>query len=233
MEMYQGYEQQTAHAAVRREHVKIAIWKTVAAATVVLVLGFMIKGGHTGLAWAAEPGSATEAIKGTVDEVLNILADADLKKPERKADRLTKLEKVIGERFDYAEMGMRTLGRHWKELSDPQRQEFIALFQQFLSNTYAGNVDGYSGEQVQYLQERRKGEFAEVQTKVVSSKVQVPLDYRLLKKSNGWYVYDVVIDGVSLVKNFRGQFERIIASSSYDGLFKKLRSKTNPTSPSS
>jgi len=136
------------------------------------------------------------------------------------------LEEVIGKRFDYAEMGKRTLGRHWKKLTEKQQVEFVALFQRFLSNSYSGNVDGYAGEQVKYLKERRKGDFAEVQTKIISKKLRIPLDYRLLKKSNEWRVYDVVIDGVSLVKNFRGQFSRIIKSSSYQGLIQKLRAKT-------
>ena len=88
-------------------------------------------------------------------------------------------------------------------------------------------MDGYSGEQVEYIKERRKGNFAEVQTKVVSPKVQIPLDYRLLIKNDEWRVYDVVIDGVSLMKNYRGQFSRIIKSSNYDGLLEQLRNKAN------
>lgn len=199
---------------------------------VIVVFGLWGLGVTPCLVWSAEPDSATEAVKTTIDEVLKVLGDENLKKPDRKEERLAKLEEIIGKRFDYAEMGKRTLGRHWKEMNNSQQTEFVDLFQEFLSNTYAGNVDGYSGEEVQYLKERRKGDFAEVQTKVVSDKLQVPLDYRLLKKSNGWYVYDVVIDGVSLVKNFRGQFDRIINSSSYEGLFEKLRSKTTSNSPS-
>ncbi len=175
---------------------------------------------------AVEPGSATEAVKSTIEEVFAILSDENLKKPERAKERRALLEEVIGRRFDYTEMGKRTLGRHWKKLTEEQQVEFVALFQRFLSNSYTKNVDGYSGEQVKYLKERRKGDFAEVQTKVISNKLQIPLDYRLLKKSNEWRVYDVVIDGVSLVKNFRGQFSRIIKSSSYQGLIQKLRAKT-------
>ena len=180
-----------------------------------------------GLVGAGEPGSPTEAVKQSINEVLAVLADEELKKPERAAERRAKLEKVIGARFDYEEMGKRTLAAHWKKLDKAQQTEFVALFQQFLSNSYAGNVDGYSGEQVEYVKERLKGNYAEVQTKVVSPKVQVPLDYRLLIKNDEWRVYDVVIDGVSLMKNYRGQFSRIIKSSSYDGLFEQLRKKAN------
>ncbi|MDT7043549.1 ABC transporter substrate-binding protein [Candidatus Nitronereus thalassa] len=176
---------------------------------------------------AVEAGSATEALKETIDRVLLVLGDEQLKKPERVDDRVAALEKIIEKRFDYEEMGKRTLGLEWQKLSPDQQKEFVGLFQKFLSSTYAGNVDGYSGEQVEYLKERRKGDFAEVQTKVSSKKLVVPLDYRLLKNSSTWRVYDVVIDGVSLVKNFRGQFSRIMKANGYEGLVGKLRAKTS------
>ncbi|MDX1411603.1 MAG: ABC transporter substrate-binding protein [Nitrospirales bacterium] len=176
---------------------------------------------------AAEPGPATEAVRQTIDQVLAILKDPDLKSPDREAERRAKLEAVIGQRFDYEEMGKRTLAAHWKKLDSSQQGEFVALFQSFLSNSYAGNIDGYSGQKVEYVKERHKGNFAEVQTKVVSSKGELPLDYRLMNKNGNYRVYDVVIDGVSLVKNYRGQFARIIKTSSYDGLIEKLRTKAD------
>ena len=159
---------------------------------------------------AVEPGSATTAVKKTLDQVLAILGDEQLKAPDRSRDRIAALEKIIGERFDYEEMGKRTLGLEWKKLDRAQQNEFVALFKKFLLNTYAGNVDSYSGEKVEYIKERRRGEFAEVQTKVISKKLEIPIAYRLLKKSNNWWIYDFVIDGISLVKNFRGQFNRIM-----------------------
>jgi phospholipid transport system substrate-binding protein len=124
-------------------------------------------------------------------------------------------------------MAKRTLGARWKKLSSEKQKEFVGLFQRFLTRSYAGNVDGYSGEEVEYLKERLKGDFAEVQTKVVSPKVEIPLDYRLLKKHDKWWVYDVIIDGISLTKNYRGQFSRIIKSSSFEALLEKLRSKND------
>jgi phospholipid transport system substrate-binding protein len=181
---------------------------------------------YQGSVIAVESGSATEAIKETIDQVLVILGDEKFKQPEHIDEGRAALEKVIAQRFDYEEMGKRTLGREWKKLNPGQQKEFIELFQQFLSNTYAGNVDGFTGEQVEYIKERRKGKFAEVQTKVISKKLTIPLDYRLLKNSNSWRVYNVIIDGVSLVKNFRGQFSRIIKGTGFEGLLDKLRSKT-------
>ena len=181
-------------------------------------------------AWGG--GSPTGAVKETVDQVFVVLRDQALKDPARETERRAKLEEIIGKRFDYAEMAKRTLPSQWKGLSAEQQQEFVTLFQQFLANSYVGNVDGYSGEEVEYLKEREKGEFAEVQTKVVSPKVQIPLDYRLLQKNGEWRVYDVVIDGVSLMKNYRGQFSRIINSSSFEALLEKLRSKADLGTPS-
>ncbi len=184
---------------------------------------------HQGSVTAVESGSATEAVKETIDQVLAILGDEKIKKPEHTDERLAALEKVIAKRFDYEEMGKRTLGRTWKKLNAAQQKEFVELFQKFLSNTYAGNVDGYSGERVEYIKDRHKGKFAEVQTKVISEKSEARLDYRLLKNSNSWRVYDVVIEGVSLVKNFRGQFARIIKTTGFEGLLEKLRSKIAKT----
>lgn len=172
-------------------------------------------------------GTPTQAVKETIDEVLAVLGDQGLKDSTRETERREKLEAIIGQRFDYEEMAKRTLAAEWKNISAEKQQEFVALFQRFLSQSYAGNIDGYAGEKVEYLKERLKGDFAEVQTKVVSPKVQIPLDYRLLKKNEKWGVYDVIIDGVSLAKNYRGQFSRIIKSSSFDGLLDKLRSKTD------
>lgn len=179
-----------------------------------------------GGAAAAEP-TPTSSVKSTIDEVLAVLSDKAMKAPEKQTERRAKLEEIIGGRFDYEEMAKRTLPTQWKTLKTEQQKEFVSLFQQFLANSYAGNVDGYSGEQVEYGKERLKGDFAEVQTKVVSPKVQIPLDYRLLKKNGEWRVYDVVIDGVSLMKNYRGQFARIIDSDSFETLLEKLRTKTD------
>lgn len=192
-----------------------------------LMLGLTVFGVSAPL--PAETGSATEAMKGTIDQALKVLEDESLKAPERAQERLEILEGIIAKRFDYKEMGKRTLGKHWQPLSEADRNEFVHLFQRFLSKTYAGNVDGYSGEQVQYLKERRKGDFAEVQTAVTSEKSTLSIYYRMLKSADTWKVYDVVLDGVSLVKNFRSQFGRIIKAESFDGLLERLQTKTART----
>ena len=171
--------------------------------------------------------AATEAMKGTIEEVLRILADKDLKQPAKANERRQLLEKVVGERFDYQEMSRRSLGAPWGNMSDKEKQEFVSLFQTLLVNTYADKVEAYSGEGVQYVNERTEKEYAEVRTKVLTGKTEIPLDYRLLNKGSAWRVYDVVVDGVSLVNNYRGQFSKILRNGSYAELIEQLRKKSD------
>jgi phospholipid transport system substrate-binding protein len=182
------------------------------------------------LAWPAPApagGPATAAVKQTVDEVIRILNDEKMKKPDRLAERRKLLEKIVGDRFSYEEMSKRTLAAHWQKLNEKERAEFVDLFRKLLTNSYADKVEGYSGEQIQYLNERNEGDYAEVRTKATSGKTEIPLDYRLLNKGGDWRVYDVVVDGVSLVNNYRGQFAKIIRTSGYDDLVKQLRDKSD------
>ena len=137
---------------------------------------------------AAPAMTATDAVKGTIDEVLKILADKDLKQPAKADERRQRLEKVVGERFDYSEMSRRSLGAPWNTLTDKDKQEFVNLFRTLLTNTYADRVETYSGEGVQYLNERTEKDYAEVRTKVLSGKTEIPMDYRLLNKNNDWRV---------------------------------------------
>ena len=175
---------------------------------------------------SASAGEATEAMRGTIDEVLRILADKDLKQPAKANERRQLLEKVVGARFDYEEMSRRSLGASWGNLSDKEKQEFVSLFQTLLVNTYADKIESYTGDGVQFLNERNEKEYAEVRTKVLTGKTEIPLDYRLLNKGSGWRVYDVVVDGVSLVNNYRGQFSKILRNGSYADLIDQLRKKS-------
>jgi phospholipid transport system substrate-binding protein len=172
-------------------------------------------------------GPATAAVKQTVDEVIRILNDEKMKKPDKLAERRKLLEKVVGDRFSYDEMSKRTLAAHWQKLNEKDRAEFVDLFRKLLTNSYADKVEGYSGEQIHYINERNEGDYAEVRTKATSGKTEIPLDYRLLNKAGEWRVYDVVVDGVSLVNNYRGQFAKIIRTSGYDDLVKQLREKSD------
>jgi len=179
---------------------------------------------------AAGPGYAgppTDSMKTTIDEVLRIVREKELKQPEKAEERRHLLEKVVAARFDYAEMSRRALGAPWNQLTDQQKQEFVGLFRTLLTNSYADKIETYSGEGVQYLNERTEKEYAEVRTKVLSGKTEIPLDYRLINKADDWRVYDVVVDGVSLVNNYRGQFTKILRASSYSDLVDQLRKKSD------
>lgn len=170
--------------------------------------------------------SPTEVVRSTLTAVFQILGDPKLKDPAKLMLRRRKLEAVIAERFDYAEMSQRALAAHWTPLSMEQRTEFVELFKSFLSDRYAGKIEGYSGENVRYLSERVEGQYAEVRTSLVSSKVDIPMDYRLINKDGRWYAYDIIADGVSLVRNYRSQFDKIIRSKSYEELTVRLGNRT-------
>jgi phospholipid transport system substrate-binding protein len=170
--------------------------------------------------------SPTEAVRGTVNQVIHILDDPALKDPAKLMPRRRMLEEVVATRFDYAEMSKRALAAYWVPLTAAERTEFVEVFKKFLSDRYAEKIEGYSGEQIVYLSERIEGSYAEVRTELRSEKTTIPLDYRLLLKEGRWHAYDIVADGISLVKNYRSQFQKIIRESSYQELVKKLRERT-------
>jgi phospholipid transport system substrate-binding protein len=168
----------------------------------------------------------TEAVRATLTEVFRILEDETLKDPAKLIPRRHMLEEVIASHFDYTEMSKRALAAHWVPLTTSERAEFVELFKSFLSDRYAEKIESYSGEQVAYLSERIEGNYAEVRTELRSNKVAIPMDYRLQGKDGTWHAYDLIVDGVSLVKNYRSQFEKIIRSSSYQELVRRLRERT-------
>ncbi len=169
----------------------------------------------------------TVVVKNTIDEVIQLVTDETLKIPDQASHRRELLEKTIGKNFDFEEMAKRSLAVHWKNRNAREHHEFVILFRALLSKTYAGKIEDYSGETIDYLKERVKDGYAEVQTKVLSVQTENSLDYRLILKGSTWRVYDVVINGVSLVKNYRSQFNRIIHRSSYEDLVTTLREKSS------
>lgn len=169
----------------------------------------------------------TDEVKSTVDGVLKIVTDKDLKKPQNEQKKRKALKTVIGRIFDYGEMAKRSMGVHWKELSPAQQKDFVGLFSTLLENSYAGKIESYNNEKIVYDKEQVEGNYAEVNSRVVTAKRdEFTLDYRLLKEGNRWMVYDVVIEGVSLVSNYRTQFNKIINERGYNELVKKMRTKS-------
>lgn len=175
---------------------------------------------------AAANNGVTDEVKKTVDEVVRIVSDKEMKKNDHK--RRQALKKSISTIFDYNEMAKRSLGKHWNTRSPAERKEFAELFASLLENSYAGKIESYNNEKIVYLKEMIDSDHAEVKSKVVTAKRdEFTLDYRMINQNGKWMVYDVVIEGVSLVSNYRTQFNKIIMSDSYPALVKKLQTKTD------
>ncbi|QOX80155.1 ABC transporter substrate-binding protein [Trichlorobacter lovleyi] len=181
------------------------------------------------LAAATAFATVTDTVKKTVDDVIHIVSDKELKKKSNEQRRRAAIKRSIATIFDSQEMAKRSLGKHWNPRTPAERKQFVDLFATLLENSYAGKIESYNNEKIVYTKETLDGEYAEVKSKVITPKQdEYTLDYRLMKKDNGtWMVYDVVIEGVSLVSNYRTQFNRIISTNGYPELVKKLQAKSN------
>jgi phospholipid transport system substrate-binding protein len=174
-------------------------------------------------AWAGVP---TEKVKETADKIILIVSDPVLKDQAKAAERRELIRKAVDDLCDWEEMSRRSLGRHWAQRSEQEKKEFVSLFGKLLERTYVDKVEGYSGEKVYYTGEKVDGDYAEVDVKIVTNKnTEIPVVYRMRAKGEKWWVYDMVIEGVSLVNNYRTQFSDMLAKSSYEGLVKKLKEK--------
>ncbi|HEX5530366.1 MAG TPA: ABC transporter substrate-binding protein [Methylomirabilota bacterium] len=174
----------------------------------------------------AAAGVPTDQLRGAVDRVLKTLDDPALKGEGKVADRRVAVRKIANEIFDFGEIAKRSMARHWQPLSEAQRNEFVGLFADLLERSYISKIETYGGEKIQYTAERVDGEYATVSTRIITKNgTEVPVDYRMIKRSDRWLVYDVSIEGVSLVSNYRTQFNKIIQTSSYNELVSKLRNK--------
>ena len=173
--------------------------------------------------WA---GAATDQLKGAIDRVVKTLDDPALKGDSRVADRRVAVRKVANDIFDFGEIARRSLARHWQPLTEQQREEFIQLFSDLLERSYISKIEAYGGEKILFIGERVDGDQATVATKIITKNgTEVPIDYRQLKRGDRWLVYDVSIEGVSLVSNYRTQFNRIIQTASYAELVHKMKTR--------
>lgn len=171
--------------------------------------------------------SPTESVKHTINDVLSILGNEELKQPGRSEERRQQIEQVIRQRANYKQMAQRALGTPWMKLSDTERQEFVSLFVALLRDTVANKIDQYYDEQILYLVEQCEGSFAEVRTNLIGPKVDTSLDIRLENRSGNWLVYDVVIDSASIVRSYQTQFSRIIRDTSYAGLVERMKQRAH------
>lgn len=166
-------------------------------------------------------------VKATVDRVLILLKDPILKNAGNEAQRQKRLREAIHSRFDFREMAKRSLGVHWRDRTLQEQEEFVSLFTNLVGRSYYKSLDAYTDEKIDYTKEEMDTRFAIVGTRIVNEKgrLDIPIDYKLIQRDGDWKVYDVVIEDVSMVSNFRSQFNSIIQTSSYAELVRKMRFK--------
>jgi phospholipid transport system substrate-binding protein len=171
-------------------------------------------------------GVPTDQVRSTIDEVLKILNNPHLASQAAKEERRSRLRQVIYPRFDFTEMARRSLGPAWRRISPAEQQEFVRLFTELLAESYINNIESYSGEKILYGREIQEQEYAEVDTTLITKQgEEIPVNYKLHKVDGDWRVYDVIIDNISLVNNYRAQFTRVLAKSSFTELLDRMREK--------
>ena len=171
-------------------------------------------------------GVPTDHLRGQIDLVIKTVEDPGLR--NKAAERRTAVRKIANETFDFQEMSRRALARHWQPRTPAEREEFVKLFADLLERAYVSKIENYGGEKVAYNGDTIEGESALVRTRITTKQgTDVPVDYRMVKRGDRWLVYDVVIEGVSLINNYRTQFNKIIQTSSYQALVERMKNKQN------
>jgi phospholipid transport system substrate-binding protein len=175
-------------------------------------------------AWADSP---SDQLRAQIERVVKTVEDPELKKDSKAKERRTAVRKIADDIFDFNETAKRSLARHWLQRTPAERKEFVDLFANLLERSYISKIELYNGERISYLGETVEGDQATVRTKIVTKQgTEIPVEYKMLRTPNDrWLVYDVVIEGVSLVANYRTQFNKIIQTSSYQELVKKMKTK--------
>jgi phospholipid transport system substrate-binding protein len=174
-------------------------------------------------AWAGAP---TEQLREHVDRVIKILQTPELQGERKTTERRAAVRQVANNIFDYPETARRSLGRHWQDRTPAERSEFTQLFSDLLEHAYFSRIDRYSGENMKYVGESVEGEQGTIRTRILTKQgSEIPVDYRLFRQGTQWRVYDVVIEGVSLISNYRTQFNKIIQTSSFTDLLAKMKAK--------
>ena len=171
-------------------------------------------------------GVPTDQLRGSIDLVLKIVTDPELKKEAKTAERRKRIRAVVNQIFDFSEISQRCLGRHWQARTPAEKEQFIALFGDLLENAYITKIESYSGEKIQYPGDTIEGDLAIAKTRIVTKQgTEIPVDYRMLLKDGRWAVYDVSIEGISLIGNYRTQFNAVIQRSGYPDLVARLTAK--------
>jgi phospholipid transport system substrate-binding protein len=174
----------------------------------------------------ATAGPPTDQLRESIDRALKVLADPDLRKDIRTHERRAALRGIANKAFDFEEMTKRSLARHWRERTPDEQKEFVQLFADLMERSYVSKLELYAGEKIRYAGESVEGEQATVRTKILTKQgTEVPVDYRMYRRGDRWLVYDVVVEGISLVANYRSQFNSIIQTSTYQELVARMRTK--------
>lgn len=177
--------------------------------------------------YASIPDTPKASIEATINAVLDTLKDKTLSAPANKEKRRAKLRELIRSRFDFEEMAKRILARHWKDRTASEKKEFVSLFSELLETSYITKIEAYTNEKVTYDKETLNddGKTGIVKTTIMTSNTDIPIDYKVIKKNNEWYIYDVIIEGVSFISTYRSQYEKIITSQSYAQLVQIMKDK--------
>ena len=195
--------------------------KIIISSVFAVVMSFLLV--FPAVSMAATP---TETVKTTVDKVIQVLNDPSLKVPAKEKERRAKIRAAVLNVFDFKEMAKRSLGLYWKDRTEGERAKFVELFSDLLERSYINRIESYSGEKIVYEKESVEDDYAVVKTRFITKRrEEIPVDYKLLKENGTWVVYDLVIENVSLVNNYRTQFNKIIRTSSYQELVRKMQNK--------
>lgn len=192
----------------------------------------MLMVGSTGVVNAyAAPSAARSALQSTIDEIIELLKSPDLKNSSAREALLAKVEAKIYTVFDFEEFSARTVGGHWSKFSDRQKKDFQEAFSQLLYHTYVTKLEEYDGQTINFNSEKasKKGDKVEILTTIPYNAKEIPISYRMLDKNGKWVVYDVIVENISLVQNFRGQFQEILKNQSPDQLIGIVKKKTQET----
>ena len=167
------------------------------------------------------------AIQSTIDKVLEVMRDKSFSQPEKKEERRDRISTQIRDRFHFVEMSKRSLAKHWKKRTPEERAEFVKIFSDLLEASYISKIESYTDEKITYDKEtiKGKGKYSVVNTTIVTKSVEIPIDYKLIDKDGKWWVYDVIIEGVSFVSTYRSQYNRIIIKDSFAALLDSMRKK--------
>lgn len=191
----------------------------------VLLLSAWLSAGVFAVAWAAP--DPTEQMRPYIDQIVGILTDETLQGQKNRAKRREKVMDVARERFDFQEMSKRVLGAQWRQLSSGDQEQFVVLFTKLLEHAYIGKIEDYSKQKMIFKAQRIKEDRAQVETELVDKDVLIPVFYIMILKGDQWMTYDIVVEGVSLVRNYMEQFREIIRKDGFASLVKQIEDKVH------